>query len=81
MGQRRRLHVELEVHDVAILHHVLLALLAQAAGCLAALLAAQAHVVLVGRGLCLDEAALDTFIPGLSRQKQRFCLSEPIKKN
>ncbi len=50
--------VELEMHDVAVLHHVVLALLAQPSGVAAPGLSAQLHVILVAGGLRLDEAAL-----------------------
>ena len=48
-------HIELEVHHVAVLHDVVLALLAQLAGRTAPGLAAQLHVVGVGGRLGLDE--------------------------
>ena len=56
---QRESNVELEVHDVAVLHHVLLAFLAELAGITAALLAAQRDVILERRRLGLDEAALE----------------------
>ena len=47
------------MHDVAVLHHVLLAFLTQLAGVAAAQLATQLHVVGIGSGFRLDEAALE----------------------
>ena len=40
IAHARKSHIELEVHNVAVLHHVLLAFLAQLAGVAAAQLAA-----------------------------------------
>ena len=54
-----QLYVELEVHDVAVLHHVFLAFLAKLAGVAAAYLSAELHVVGKARGFRLDEAALE----------------------
>ena len=52
-------NVETEVHDVAVLDHVVLALEPQLARLARALLALARHVVLVGDHLCADEAALE----------------------
>ena len=46
------------MHDVAVVHHVLLALQTQLAGLLGALLAAELDEVLVGGHLGSDEATL-----------------------
>src|SRR5690606_1298182 len=51
--------VELEQHDVAVLHHIVLALVAGLAGLLGRHLAAQGHEVVIGDGLGADEAALE----------------------
>ena len=59
MYKRQSLHVELEVHDVAVLHDVFLAFLAQAPGVAAAFLAAQPHVVFERGRLGLDEPTLE----------------------
>lgn len=53
------LYVELEVHDVTVLHHVLLTLLAQLAGGTAPGLSPQLDVIIVTASLGLDEATLE----------------------
>ena len=53
------LHVELEVHNIAVLHHVILAFLTQLTRGTAARFATKGNVILVRRRLCLDESALE----------------------
>ena len=53
------LHVEPEVYHVTVGHDVILALDAELAGRLSALLAAELNVVIVANDLGLDEAALE----------------------
>ena len=79
---RHALDVELEVHDVAVLHDVVLALLAQAARRTAAGLAAKAHVVVERGRLGLDEAALEVGMDdagGLRRLHARVSVSPLVK--
>lgn len=53
-----RLHVELEVHYIAILHDVIFAFLAKLASIAAALFAAQRNIVFIRSSFRFDEAAL-----------------------
>ena len=57
--QSANMAVMLEVHDVAVLHHVFLAFLAKLASVAAAYLSAEVHVVGKARGFRLNEAALE----------------------
>src|SRR3712207_4745977 len=66
----RRLHVEAEQQDVAVLHGVVLALHPHLPGLLRPLLAAQRHVVLVGDALRGDEAALEVAVDRARRLRR-----------
>ena len=59
-----QLHIEFEVHDIAVLHYVILALLAQLARIAAPFLAFVGRVVFEARGLGLDEPALEIRMDG-----------------
>ena len=61
------LDVEAEDHHVAVLHHVILALHAQASRLLGTLLPTEGHIVVVTDGLGLDEAALEVGVDDAGR--------------
>lgn len=61
------LYVELEVHDVTVLHHVLLTLLAQLAGGTAPGLSPQLDVIIVTASLGFDEATLEVGVDDTGR--------------
>ena len=58
------------MHDIAVLHHVLLAFLAQLASIAAAFLATKRHVVFVAGCFGLDEAALEVGVNDTRRLRR-----------
>ena len=82
-----RSDVEEEVHDVAVLHDVLLALDADLAHVAARLFGAQRHVVVVLDDLGADEAAFEVGVPAVCgafiplRNVHARVSSAPVVKN
>ena len=63
----RRLGVELEQHDVAVLHDVVFAFVARLAGLLGGNFATERDEVVIGDRLCADEAALEVGVDNAGR--------------
>ena len=64
-------YVELKVEDVAVLHDIFLAFLAQLAGVARAGLAVQGDIIVIGDGFGADEAALEIGVD-LARRLRRL---------
>ena len=69
-GDYRGLDIETEMHDVAVLHDIILAFGPHLARVLGGLFAAQCDEIIIGDGLGADEAALEIGVDDARRLRR-----------